>query len=217
MVDPFAPNDGIYEFSAMTPAIHGKPVTEVLAQPAGWTFDQARFAGGMIVFDAHQGSGATRTGDIFTVPATCTAATCSFPLSATNLTNDPPADASDPSWTSATTAIAPFDGVVVASGPGAAKATAASLQRAPIHAGRPFVITVTLSARATILVTVAPRRHGHQSAAIGSATFHGAAGLNRLRIAKVAGRTLGPGGYTATIRAQDSTAAPIALRFTVAS
>ena len=45
MVDPFAPNDGIYEFAAATVATPGKPVTEVLAQPAGWSFNQARFAG----------------------------------------------------------------------------------------------------------------------------------------------------------------------------
>jgi len=215
MVDPFAPNDGIYEFAAMTVATPDKPVTEVLAQPPGWTFNQVRFAGSMIVFDAHQGTGATQTGDIFTIPASCTAATCTFPASATNLTNNPTADASDPAWTSATTSLVPFDGTVTASTPGAARATAATLQSAPIHAGRPFEIRVTLNAAATIVVTITPRHPGQRTRPVGSTSFHGAAGVNRLRIGRIAGSRLAAGTYQATIRAQGSVAKPISLRFTV--
>ena len=215
MVDPFAPNDGIYEFAAAAAAAPGKPVAEVIAQPPGWTFNQARFAGTMIVFDAHQGSGATQTGDIFTIPASCTAATCSFPTSATNLTNDPPADASDPAWTSATTAILAFDGTVVASGPGA-RVTSARLQSATILAGRRFEVSVTLNAAATIVVTVTPRRPGTHPKAIGSAAFRGAAGVNRLHLGKIAGRRLAAGSYQATIRARGSVARPLSVLFTVA-
>jgi hypothetical protein len=217
MVDPFAPNDGIYEFAATTAATAGKPVTEVLAQPAGWSFNQARFAGTIIVFDAHRGSGATQTGDIFTIPASCTAATCSFPASATNLTNDPPADAADPAWTSTSTALAPFDGTVLAGASGTARATAARLQPGPVRAGHPVAMLVTLDAAATIIVTITPRRAaGGRPPALGSASFRGAAGVNRIRIRRIAGGRLGAGGYRATIRAQGSAARPISLSFAVA-
>ena len=53
MVDPYAPNTGIYT-TPIAGVPGAKPVTEVIAQPAGWTFGQARFAGSKIVFDAHQ-------------------------------------------------------------------------------------------------------------------------------------------------------------------
>ena len=70
LVDPFAPNEGIFTTPvAGTPGV--KPVTEVIAQPAGWTFGQARFAGSDIVFDAHQQVGGKATGDIYSIPASC--------------------------------------------------------------------------------------------------------------------------------------------------
>ena len=217
MVDPLPPNDGIYEFAATTAAAPGKPVTEVLAQPAGWTFNQARFAGTMIVFDAHRGSGATQTGDIFTIPASCTAATCSFPASATNLTNDPPANASDPAWTSATTPLAPFDGTVLTAAHGPARARAARLRTGPVRAGRPFEIFVTLDAAANVIVTITPQRVGGRRQALGSASFRGAAGVNRIRIGRIAGSRLAAGSYRATVRVQGSAARPISLSFTVAA
>jgi hypothetical protein len=215
MVDPFAPNTGIYEFPAAgDPAT--KTVTEAIVQPAGWTFGQARFAGSKIVFDAHQQVGTTTTGDIFTIPANCTVATCTFPVSATNLTNDPPANSKDPSWTSASEPLAPLR---VAGGPSVTKVT---LPAKPIRTGRRFTLLVTLSAPGTIVVKVVrrlaanPKKQGApRTRPIGSVTFVGRAGPNALTIGLVAGRRLAPGSYTATIGVKGSTATAKSVHFTV--
>lgn len=215
MVDPEAPPAGIFEFAATTPATATKTSTELLAQPAGWTFNQARFAGSLIVFDAHQGTGAAQTGDIFTIPASCTAATCTFPGSATNISNDPAADGSDPAWTSAATPLAAFDGVVVAPS-GSVRVTRVALGGPAVRAGHPLTLLVTLSARATIVVTITRQSVAGSARALGSLTMAGAAGANRVRVATVAGRALHAGSYQATVRAKGSTARPATIRFTVA-
>ena len=213
MVDPFAPNTGIYEFAAAgDPA--SKVVTEVIAQPAGWTFGQARFAGSKIVFDAHQHVGTTTTGDIFSIPASCTVTTCTFPVSATNLTNDPPANSSDPAWTSATERLASLR---VSGGSSVTKVT---LPSKPIRAGRRFTLVVTLSAPGTIVVKVVRRAGSATGSApkrrtIGSVTFAGKAGPNRLSIGLVAGRSLRAAAYSATIGVRASSAAAKTVRYTV--
>jgi len=214
MVDPEAPAAGIFEFAATTPATAAKASTEVLAEPSGWTFDQARFAGPLIVFDAHRGTGSAQTGDIFTVPASCTAATCSLFANATNVTNDPRADASDPAWTSASTPIAAFDGVVVAPA-GSIRVTRLALAGAAVHSDESLTLLVTLSARATIVVTIARRTASGAARALGSLSAPGAAGANRVRVSAVGGRRLGAGSYQATVRAKGSTARPATVRFTV--
>jgi hypothetical protein len=86
LVDPYAPNEGIFTTPvAGTPGV--KPVTEIVAQPAGWTFGQARFAGASIVFDAHQQVNGMTTGDIYSIAASCgMVETCTFPASAIDLT-----------------------------------------------------------------------------------------------------------------------------------
>jgi hypothetical protein len=194
LVDPYAPNTGIYTTPvAGVPGL--KPVTEVLAQPAGWTFGQARFAGSKIVFDAHQVSGSKPTGDIYTVPASCAVAGgCTFPASATDLTNDPSADNSDPAWTSAT---APLQSLRVAA---LARITAASAPAEPVLSGRSFTLSVTLSAAATIVVRIA-RRAGTppKYRTVGSLTAPGRRGTNHVSIRLVAGRALAAGSYTATV------------------
>lgn len=208
MVDPYAPNDGIYA-TPVAGVAGQKPVTEVLPQPAGWTFDQARFAGAEIVFDAHQQLGGKLTGDIYSVPASCaTAPGCTFPASATDLTHDPTADGSYPAWTSATLPLAPLR--VPAS------VTAVKLPATPITAGRSFTLTVTLSAKATIVVSIARRVSASPKArAVGSISFAGRAGVNRLAIRLVAGRTLAAGSYTATIGLRGSSATERTVQFTV--
>ena len=217
MVDPYAPNTGIYEFAAAgdpnsTPP---KPVTEVIAQPAGWTFGQARFAGSKIVFDAHQQVAGKTTGDIYTLSASCTAASCAFPASATNLTNDATADSADPAWTSATEPLVPFRVV------GGASVIKVTLPSAPIRTGRRFTLGVTLSAPGTIVVKVVLRqlastaKSAPKAKTLGSLIFAGKAGSNRLSIGLVAGKNLAPGSYTATVGVQRSHAAAKTVHFTV--
>lgn len=213
MVDPYAPNTGIY----VTPVAGvpgAKPVTEVLAQPAGWTFGQARFAGAKIVFDAHRQLNGTATGDIYTVSATCTAATCSFPSDATNLTNDAGADSSDPAWTSASTPLEPLK---VAGPP---RVTAASAQARTIAPGAKLRLSVTLSAAGTIVVRVTGRPGApatkSKSRVIGSLRFPGQPGANAVAIGRVHGHALAPGVYTAWVSLGNSSA-PKLVHFSVRS
>lgn len=208
IVDPFAPNTGIYEFPVAGMA-GAKPITEVLAQPTGWTFGQARFAGSKLVFDAHQQVGSMITGDIYTIPANCTVATCTFPTSATNLTHDPTANSSNPAWTSATERLAPLR---VPGGPGVTKVT---LPSAPIRAGRRFTLLVTLSAPGAIVVKIHRLSAAGKAKSVGSVSFAGKVGVNRLAIELVAGRTLAAGAYTATIGVRGSAAAARTVHLTV--
>ena len=75
---------------------------------------------------------------------------------------------------------------------------------------------MTLSARATIVVTIARRTASGAMRALGSLSAPGAAGANRVASAAVAGRRLAAGGYQATVRAKGSTPRPATIRFTVA-
>jgi len=213
MVDPYAPNTGIYT-TPVAGVPGAKPVTEVLAQPAGWTFGQARFAGSKIVFDAHQRLGATTTGDIYTLPASCTAASCSFPASATNLTHDAAADSSDPAWTSAN---APIAALKVAGPP---RVTAVSALARTIPAGAKLRLSVTASAAGTIVVRVtgrpgAPATPLPKSRLLGSLRFAVQAGVNTVAIGRLGGRSLLAGTYTAKVWLSGSSAAPKAVRFSV--
>jgi hypothetical protein len=213
MVDPYAPNTGIYT-TPVAGVPGAKPVTEVLAQPAGWTFGQARFAGSKIVFDAHQHLKATTTGDIYTIPATCTAASCSFPASATNLTNDAAADSSDPAWTSTNAPIAALAAA------GSARVTSASALAKTIPAGAKLRLRVSASAAGTIIVRItgrpgAPATPLPKSRAFGSLRFAAQAGLNTVAIGRLRGRSLAPGTYTAKVWLSGSSAAPKAVHFSV--
>jgi len=211
LVDATAPNTGIY-----TTAVAGvpgtKPVTEVVAQPAGWTFGQARFAGTNIVFDAHRQLNGKATGDIYTIPASCSVANgCTFPASATDLTNNPTADNSDPAWTSATAALAPLH---VAVKP---RITSVKAPSAPVRTGRPVVLVVTLSAPATIVVKVVRRTSAKSKPqALGSFIGPGRAGANHWQIKFGAARSsLAPGSYTVTVSLRGSSTATRTVHFSV--
>jgi hypothetical protein len=210
LVDPSPPNTGI--FTTPVAGVPGqKPVTEVLAQPAGWTFSQARYAGANIVFDAHQQVNGKTTGDIYTVPATCSTSTgCTFPASARNLTNNAAADNSDPAWTSALTPIAALHAAA------GARIAAAGAPAAAVRAGRSVELTVKLTAAATIVVRVAVRTSGSShSHTLGSFTTAGRAGSNTVSFKRIAGRALAPGGYTATISLRGVAGPQRTLHFTV--
>jgi hypothetical protein len=212
LVDPYAPNTGIYT-TPVAGVPGAKPVAEVLSQPAGWTFGQARFAGAKIVFDAHQQHNGVATGDIYTVPATCTVATCAFPSDATNLTHDAAADSSDPAWTSAS---APLPALAVAGHPRVTAVTAAAKS---IAAGAKVRLGVTLSAAGTIVVRVTGRPGAPatpaKSRVIGTLRFPGQAGANTVAIGRVHGRALAPGVYTAWISLGGSPAGPRLVHFRV--
>jgi len=213
MVDPYAPNTGIYT-TPVAGVPGAKPVSEVIAQPAGWTFGQARFAGSKIVFDAHQHLKATTTGDIYTVPAACTTATCSFPSSATNLTNDAAADSSDPAWTSASSPIAALKV------PGPPRVTAVSALSKTIRAGGKLRLSVTSSAAGTIVVRItgrpgAPATPLPKSRLLGSLRFPAQVGVNAVAIGRLGGSTLAPGTYTAKVWLSGSSVPPKAVHFSV--
>jgi hypothetical protein len=213
MVDPYAPNLGIYT-TPVAGVPGSKPVTEVIAQPVGWTFGQARFAGTKIVFDAHQHINSTTTGDIYTLPASCTAASCSFPASATNLTNDAAANSSDPAWTSAN---APIAALKV---PGPPRVTSVSALSTTITAGAKLRLSVTASAAGTIVVRVtgrpgAPATPLPKSRLLGSLRFAVQVGVNAVAIGRLGGRSLAAGTYTAKVWLSGSSAAPKAVHFSV--
>ena len=209
LVDPYAPNDGIFTTPvAGTPGV--KPVTQIVAQPAGWTFGQARFAGTNIVFDAHEQVNGKTTGDIYSIPATCgTVNTCTFPASATDLTNDALADNSDPAWTSAVTPLAPLR---VTALPRITSVTPST----KIRSGRSFALVVRLSAPATILVRITrPPSGSAKATTLASLHFSGRTGANRIVLALVGKQALAPGTYVATVSLRGSSAQPRSLHLTV--
>jgi hypothetical protein len=209
LVDPYAPNEGIFTTPvAGTPGV--KPVPEIVAQPAGWTFGQARFAGTNIVFDAHRQVNGKPTGDIYSIPASCgTVNTCTFPASATDLTNDALVDNSDPAWTSAATPLAPLH---VPTGSRITSVTPST----KIRSGRSFALVVRLSAPATIVVKIArPPSGSAKATTIASFDFTGRAGANRLALLLVGKRALVPGTYIATVSLRGSSAQSRTLDLTV--
>jgi hypothetical protein len=209
LVDPYAPDEGIFTTPvAGMPGV--KPVTEIVAQPAGWTFGQARFAGANIVFDAHQQLNGKTTGDIYSIAASCgTVNTCTFPASATDLTKNPLVDNSDPAWTSATAPLAPLHVAVV---PRINSVTPST----KIRSGRSFALVVRLSAPARIVVTIArPRPGSAKATTIASFDFSGRAGANRLVLTLAGKRALAPGSYSATVSLGGSSAQSKTLHLTV--
>jgi hypothetical protein len=210
LVDPYAPNDGIYK-TTVAGMPGSKAVTEVVAQPAGWTFGQARFAGANIVFDAHQVLNGKTTGDIYSIPASCsTSRGCTFPTSATDLTKHPAQDNSDPSWTSATATLEPLRVAVTA------RITAASGPAAAVRVGRPVTLIVKLSAPATIVVRIARRVSAPaKPKTIGSLSATGKTGTNSVSIRLVAGTTLRAGSYTASVALRGSSAPARTVHFSV--
>jgi hypothetical protein len=70
-------------------------VTHIVQSPAGTPFSSPRFAGARILFVADR--------NVWSIPATCTQATCSFPASATQLTSS--GDVGAIGWTSSTSPV----------------------------------------------------------------------------------------------------------------
>jgi hypothetical protein len=196
LVDDEPPNGGIYEFAANTAtAPADKTVTEVLPEPAGWTFGQARFAGSRIVFSAGgEGKSTPNTSDIYSIAANCTAASCTFPDDATDLSHDPAADNIDPAWTSARAPVVSNGAPLL---PGAAPVIdAASLISAhpSTKSGVSFEVTLSVAANAKVRFTRAGKL-------LGTAALHLAAGATTFTVRALDRRTLSAGRDTATISA----------------
>ena len=208
IVDDATPNDGIYTVPASTsvsPA--AKHVTEVIAQPPGWTFGQARFAGSRIVFDARgEGHSLPGTSDIFSISASCDSGTCSFPASATNLTHNAAADNVDPAWTSAGAPLVALG--TPANAPLAMDAAAITSRTVTSKVGVAF--TVTLSAAGAITVSIS--RSGHT---IGVTTVHLPAGESTVTIKRSGGHALTRGHDSAKLRLAGSTVVHYSASFTV--
>jgi hypothetical protein len=210
IVDDQPPNDGIYEVSASTtvpPA--DKQITELLAEPPGWTFGQARFAGSKIVFDARgEGRSLPGTSDIYEISSKCDSGTCSFPASATNLTRDAGADNLDPAWTSAAAPLPAVGGAPAPGAPPTLDAAAILARTTTARAGVSF--EVTLSAAGTLVVSVS--RGGHT---IGMTTLHLPAGASKFTIKQSGGHILTPGSDEAKLRVGSSSTVRYSAFFTV--
>lgn len=124
--------------------------TYVLGAPSSWTFYSPRFAAnGRIYFDAtHQVDQNTSTGDIYSISASCTSATCSFPNSATQITHT--GDVSNVAWTAKTiplpsTSSTGGGSTGGGSGSGGTSGTGGSTTTAPITIAPAPVHTLTAS------------------------------------------------------------------------
>jgi len=213
VVDDQAPNDGIYEVSASTSVAPGaKQVTEVLAEPPGWTFGQARFAGTKIVFAAAgAGRSTPGTSDIYSISAKCDLGTCAFPMNATNLSHDAAADNRDPAWTSAAAPLIARGASPPA--PGApATLDAASILARTVSAKTGVGFTVTLSAAGSVSISIS--RSGHT---IGTTSEHLSIGESTVVIKQSGGHALTPGRDAAKLRVAGSSAVRFSASFTVAA
>jgi len=210
IVDDQPPNDGIYEVSASTSTAPGsKRVTELIAEPPGWTFGQARFAGTKVVFDARgEGHGVANTSDIYEISAKCDSGACSFPANATNLTRDATADNIDPAWTSAAAPLAALGAAPAAGAPPTLDAAAILARTVKASAGVSF--EVTLSVAGTLGVSIS--RHGHT---IGDTTLHLPAGASTFTIKQSGGHPLTPGADEAKLRIGGSLTVRYSASFTV--
>jgi hypothetical protein len=188
IVDDQPPNDGVYTIAASTAVNPGtKTVTEVLAEPPGWVFGQARFAGSKIVFDARGDGHATAgTSDIYSVSASCDSGSCAFPLNAANLTRDASADNIDPTWTSA---AAPILGLGQAA-PSSPSLLAAQLESRTVTPKQGVTFAVTLAASATLSLSVS---------GLGSEHVHRGAGEAIITVKSIGGHSLGKGRHTAVV------------------
>jgi len=208
IVDDSTPNNGIYTVPASTsvsPAV--KHVTEVIAEPRGWAFGQARFAGSRIVFDAHgEGHSLPGTSDVYSIPASCDSGTCSFPASATNLTHNAALDNVGVAWTSASAPLVALG--TPANAPLALDAAAIVSRTVTAKAGVAF--TVTLSAAGTITVSIS--RSGHT---IGATTVHLPAGESTFTVKRSGGHALTRGHDSAKLRLGSSTTIAYSTSFTV--
>jgi hypothetical protein len=206
VVDDQAPNDGIYVFPSSTAIPPGtKKITELIAEPPGWTFGQARFAGNKVIFDARgNGHSTPGTSDIYSISASCDSGTCAFPANATNLTAKAGNDNIDPAWTSAVAPIVPLDHPLL---PGALPVLdAARILSRKVSAKKGVSFEVTLSAAATVIVSIS--RNGHT---IGTTTLHLPVGASTFTIKQSGGHALTRGSDKGKLRIQGATADAISF------
>ena len=210
IVDDQPPNDGIYEVSASTSAPAAtKQVAELIAEPPGWTFGQARFAGSKVVFDARgEGHSVPNTSDIYAISAKCGSGTCSFPQSATNLTNNAAADNIDPAWTSAAAPLSAVGAAPVAGAPPKLDAAAIASRTVTAKSGVSFEVTLSVSGSLGVSIS----RHGHT---IGTTTLHLPAGASKFAIRRLGGHALTTGTDEAKLRVGGSTVVRYSATFTV--
>jgi hypothetical protein len=197
VVDDQAPNDGIYMFPSSTAIAPGsKKITELIAEPPGWTFGQARFAGKKIIFDAHgNGHSMPGTSDIYSISAGCDSGTCAFPANATNLTAKAANDNIEPAWTSAVAPIVPLDHPLVQGAPPVLDAARILSRKVSAKTGVSF--EVTLSAAAAVIVSIS--RNGHT---IGTTTLHLPVGASTFTIRQSGGHALTRGSDKGKLRIQ---------------
>jgi len=159
IVDDQPPDDGIYEVAATTSVPpSAKTVSELISEPTGWTFGQARFAGSKVIFSAAgNGSAKAGTSDIYSISAGCNTGTCAFPANASDLTHDPAADNVDPTWTSAAAPLPPLGDTTSASAPLALDA--ARILATSVTATQGVGFEVTLSRAGSLSVSIS--RDGH--------------------------------------------------------
>jgi hypothetical protein len=197
VVDDQPPNDGIYVFPSSTAISPGaKKVTELIAEPPGWTFGQARFSGTKIIFDAHgNGHSTPGTSDIYSISAGCDSGTCAFPANATNLTAKTRNDNIDPAWTSAVAPIVPLDHPLVPGAPPVLDAARILSRKVSAKTGVSF--EVTLSTATAVIVSIS--RNGHT---IGTTTLHLPVGASTFTIRQSGGHPLTRGSDTGKLRIQ---------------
>jgi hypothetical protein len=161
-------------------------------------------------------------GDIWSIPASCTAATCSFPGSATRLTTS--GQNEDPSWTSASLRPASGGGTtgggttgggttggggpgtqgpITGGGGGGSVDLAALIQRSRVGSATSrggVVFRIELAAPATLEFTFHSVK-GRKVKKLGTVRKAGKAGLNRMTFKKVGRKKFRKGKYRAQIRA----------------
>jgi hypothetical protein len=211
VVDDHAPNSGIYEFAASTNTAPGaKAITEVVAQPPGWTFSQARFAGKLIVFDAAgRGASTPDTSDIYSVAANCDAGSCQFPSTATNLTNNAGADNIDPAWTSTRAPLVAEGSPLQAGAAAVIDAASVALPRPTVRLGVSIDVTVSVAAKVTV-------RFKRGSKLLGSVRTSLPAGETTIPLKRLAKHAWKAGRDHATVSILGSSASSASFAFTVA-
>ena len=210
IVDDQPPSNGIYTVSASTAVdLTTKKITELIAEPPGWSFGQARFAGTRVVFDARgNATSAPGTSDIYSISAGCDSGICSFPADAINLTHNPTADNIEPAWTSA---AAPLVALGKAPAPGAPPVLdAAAILARTVSAKSGVSFEVTLSQAGSLQVSIS--RNGHT---IGTSTVRLPAGASRFTIKQSGGHALTRGRDVAKLRIKGSTVVRYSASFTV--
>jgi hypothetical protein len=196
-----------YDTSPATPA---KVFTRLLADPGSNAsnpdISHARYAGNdRVVFSAQ--------GNLWSIPASCTDATCSFPASATQLTHDDGSATKnlDPTWTSVARIEAPAavppptgnqppPGTPATPGSGDAVTGLAAVGHGKGKARKGIRLQVTLARAAKVTVRIT-RRRGHSYRPFGTVKLKGHAGVNHFTIKRVGRRKIGAGIYRVRVSA----------------